>query len=111
MRHNMKLRQVPYNSIYNGNKDIEMRLNDEKRQLITTEDIITFTNIDTKERFDAKVIALHKYKDFDELYKRFDKVRLGYDEKETANPKDMEEYYTKEEIAKYGVVGIEIKKI
>lgn len=111
MRHNMKLNNDPYNSIYYGNKDVEMRLNDEKRQLINVGDTITFTNVDTMECFDAKVINLHKYDDFGELYKRFDKVRLGYKEDDKARPEDMEEYYSKEEIDKYGVVGIEINVI
>jgi len=111
MRHNMKLRRGPYNSICYGNKDIEMRLYDEKRQLISIGDIITFTNIETMECFDVKVINLHRCENFGELYNKFDKVRLGYSENEEAKPDDMEEYYSKDEIAKYGVVGIEIKKI
>lgn len=36
---------------------------------------------------------------------------LGYKEYEIADFKDMEMYYTKEEQNKYGVVGIENKKI
>ena len=31
---------------------------------------------------------------------------MGYRLEETANPKDMEAYYDKEKIEKYGVVGI-----
>lgn len=111
MKHNMKLNNSPYNNIYYGNKDIEMRLNDEKRQLISIGDIITFTNIDTLEFFDVEVINLHRYKSFDELYARFDKVRLGYKEEDTASSEDMEVYYSKEQIEKYGVLGIEIRKI
>lgn len=111
MDHNMKLNNEPYNSICYGNKDIEMRLYDEKRQLINIGDIITFTNRDTLDTFNVKVINLHKYNSFKELYREFDKVRLGYKENEDAKPEDMEKYYPKEEIDKYGVVGIEIKKI
>ena len=59
MNHNMKLKPGPYNSVCYGSKDIEMRLNDGKRQLINVGDVITFTNIDTKECFDVKVINLH----------------------------------------------------
>lgn len=108
MKHNMKLNNEPYNSIYYGKKDIEMRLYDEKRQLIDVGDIITFTNNDTKDSFDAKVICLHRYENFDELYNKFDKLRLGYIEDEIAQVEDMEKYYSKAEIDKYGVVGIEI---
>lgn len=111
MNHSMKLRNDPYNSICYGNKDIEMRLYDEKRKLINIGDIITFTNIDTIECLDVRVINLYRYKNFKELYEAFDKVRLGYKDDEIAKPSDMEEYYSVEEIDKYGVVGIEIKKI
>lgn len=111
MKHNMKLNNGPYNSTYYGNKDIEIRLNDEKRQLINIGDIITFTNNKTMECLYAKVIDLHRYDDFNDLYEKFDKVKLGYEEDELAKPEDMEEYYSKEEIEKYGVVGIEISVI
>ena len=36
---------------------------------------------------------------------------MGYSEDEDADPKDMEQYYSKEEQDKYGVVGIEIKLV
>lgn len=111
MKHNMKLNNKPYNSICYGKKDIEMRLYDEKRQLISIGDIITFTNNEINESFDVKVVNLHRYKSFDELYNRFDKIRLGYLDDEVAKSCDMEKYYSREEIEKYGVVGIEIKKV
>ena len=38
-------------------------------------------------------------------------ARLGYYDDEDAKPKDMSQYYSDEEIQKYGVVGIEIKKV
>ena len=111
MKHNMKLNNGPYNSIYYGNKDIEMRLYDEKRKLINIGDVITLTNNETMDSFDVKVINLHKYDNFNDLYEKFDKERLGYNKGEEAKSEDMEEYYSKEEIEKYGVVGIEIEKM
>ena len=36
---------------------------------------------------------------------------MGYNIDDAANPQDMEEYYSKEEQDKYGVVGIEIRLI
>ena len=59
----------------------------------------------------TKVKDIHNYKSFDELYKHFDKIKLGYEENEEANPTDMELYYSKEEQNKYGVLGIEIELI
>ena len=109
MKHNMNLNNEPFNRIKAGTKTIEMRLNDEKRQLLKEKDLIEFTNRTTLETILVEIVKLYKYASFEELYKHFDKVALGYDKDEIANPKDMEKYYSKEEQEKYGVLGIEIK--
>lgn len=44
MIHKMNLQNGPYNSIKNGDKDIELRLYDEKRRKINVGDIIEFNN-------------------------------------------------------------------
>ena len=49
MTHKMKLVDFAFKAIKNGEKDIELRLNDEKRRLVNVGDTIIFTNIDTKE--------------------------------------------------------------
>ena len=109
--HEMRLHNSPFKLIKNGSKTIELRLNDEKRKLIKVGDIIRFTNRVTLEELDAEVINLYSYPSFEELYKYFDKVSMGYDANEVANPNDMEQYYTKENQEKYGVIAIEIKKV
>ncbi len=109
MKYNMKLNNDPFNSIKTGTKTIEMRLNDEKRQLLKEKDLIEFTNRTTLETILVQIVKLYKYSSFDELYKHFDKVSLGYDKDDIANPKDMDKYYSKEEQDKYGVVGIKVK--
>ena len=111
MIHEMRLHNSPFKLIKNGTKTIELRLNDEKRKLIKVGDIIRFTNRVTLEELDAEVINLYSYSSFEELYKHFDKVSMGYKEDEEANPDDMEQYYTKENQEKYGVIAIEIKKV
>ena len=40
-----------------------------------------------------------------------DRISIGYKEDETANPDDMFLYYSREDIEKYGVVGIKITVI
>ena len=107
----MRLHNSPFNLIKSGTKTIELRLNDEKRSLIKIGDKIEFTNRITEEKIVVEVINLHNYDSFFELYKHFDKVSMGYDEDEEEDPKDMEQYYSKEEQDKYGVLGIEIKLI
>lgn len=111
MKHEMKLNNGPYVNIKNGTKTIELRLNDEKRQLLKIKDLIEFTNRETLEQMLVEIQNLYHYPSFDELYKHFDKVSMGYKENDVADPKDMEKYYSKEEQEKYGVLGIEIKKI
>lgn len=111
MRYNMKLKEDPFNKIKNGTKTIELRLLDEKRKLLKIKDEIEFTNINTNEKLLTVIEDLYKFDSFEELYKHFDKVSIGYEENEEANPEDMEEYYSKEEQLKYGVVGIKIKKL
>lgn len=109
MKHEMKLNNEPFTSIKNGYKTIEMRLYDEKRRLIKVGDTIEFTNRTTNERLTVEVVKLYMFNNFEELYKRFDKMLLGYKEYEEASPNDMNIYYSNEEQEMYGVVGIEIK--
>lgn len=107
----MKLKPSPFEAIKNGTKDIEMRLNDEKRQVIKIGDIIEFTNTESSETIRVTVLNKHHFNSFNELYKEFDKIRLGYKKNEIAHPRDMEMYYPADEIVQNGVVGIEIKLI
>ena len=107
----MKLKPQPYDLIKIGCKDIEMRLNDEKRQAIEIGDIIAFTNTESYEIIKVIVLNKHHFKNFTELYNAFDKTRLGYSQNEIADPNDMEKYYSVDEINEFGVVGIEIQLI
>jgi len=109
MVHFMHLHHQPFVLIQNGTKTIEMRLNDEKRQLIKVGDQIQFDDRTTHETCTVEVIALHHYPSFYDLYQNFDKEALGYLKEEDAKPEDMEQYYSKEEQEKYGVVGIEVR--
>ncbi len=111
MTHNMKLWHGSFTMIRNGTKTIEMRLCDEKRSKIQLNDRITFTDVETNEQINALVISLHKYQNFEELYKHHDKISIGYSLEENADPADMLQYYSNEEIEKYGALGIEIKVI
>ena len=104
----MKLKNKPFTMIKIGRKNIELRLYDEKRRKLNIDDEIIFQNIEDGETISVTVLALHKYESFTELYKHFDKVAMGYEDDEIANPDDMNEYYSPEKQKQYGVVGIEI---
>ena len=108
----LRLNEKPFNSIKKGTKIIEMRLLDEKRKQYKIGDILIFKKRPEEvETLKVKIINLHKVNSFKDLYDRFDKVKLGYTEDETANPEDMQEFYSIEDQEKYGVVGIEIEVI
>lgn len=111
MIHKMNLNDSPFQRVKEGTKTIELRLNDEKRELLNIKDYIEFINRTTKEKIFVEIIDLHKYPNFEELYKLFSKIEMGYNEDDIANPKDMEKYYSKEEQEKYGVVGIEMRRV
>lgn len=108
----MKLNPSPFNMIKSGAKTIELRLNDEKRQRIKIGDEIEFENTDDSiQVLNAKVMALHRFCSFDELYKALPLLKCGYtaDDVINAHPSDMELYYSAEQQKKYGVVGIELE--
>ena len=109
MTHNMKLNAEPFERIKNGSKAIELRLYDEKRRKIKVGDMICFKS--KTDKLTAIVKSLHIFNNFEELYDALQLVKCGYsaDEIATASPEDMLEYYSKEQIEKYGVVGIEIE--
>lgn len=113
MTHNMKLWRDAFYSIADGSKTIELRLNDEKRQQIKVDDTIVFNCTKNNDIITAKVKALHKFADFKELYEHLPLDKCGYskDELATAHYTDMEEYYSKEKIEKYGALGIELDDI
>ncbi len=111
MLHEMNLVNTAFNKILNGKKTIELRLFDEKRQKISIGDSIRFHSTENNNIIVATVKALHIFKTFEELYKTLPLDKCGYEDTNTAKPDDMLEYYTAEQIEKYGVVGIEIKNV
>ena len=108
--HHMNLNARPFEMIKSGKKTIELRLWDEKRQKIKEGDSIIFTDNTTGETLTATVKKLHRFASFTELYQALPLLQCGYTEEDvhTADPADMEQYYSAEQQSKYGVVGIEL---
>ena len=111
MTHYMNLKPDPFALIASGKKTVELRLYDEKRQLIKPDDIIIFSNTQTPtETLSVKVKKLHTFRSFAELYQALPLEQCGYRSEELADasPKDMDIYYSPAQQAQFGVVGIEI---
>lgn len=110
--HYMKLHAQPYEMIASGEKTIELRLNDEKRQKLQVGNVIEFSKSKAPdETMQAQVIALHHFPDFAALYTVLPLDKCGYTPEElpTASPADMDAYYSPEEQKKFGVLGIELR--
>lgn len=114
MQHTMRLNKEPFEMIKSGKKTIELRLYDEKRKMISEGDKIEFINTsDESQRIYCTVLKLHRFDSFRTLYSFLPLLKCGYTERDIdfASSTDMEKYYSREEEAKYGVVGIELSLI
>ena len=112
MLHEMRLKEEPFCKIWEGKKTIELRLYDEKRRLLQIGDEILFTPLSGgAERIRVRVVKLHLFDSFQALYEALPLEQCGYDvtTMATAKASDMDAYYSPEEQARYGVVGIEMQ--
>jgi ASC-1-like (ASCH) protein len=111
MTHGMKLAVRPFEDIRDGRKVIESRLYDEKRQKIQLGDEIVFSNdADSSQAVRMKVIDLLRHPTFEELFADLDPSFFGGTSRESLLSQ-IKAFYSDEEEAKYGVVGIRLQKI
>lgn len=106
----MTLNAGPFKKVYDGEKTIELRLLDDKRSAVAVGDEIIFTHRDKPGfRIRVEVTALHGFSSFEQLYEALPLEKCGYSREEipSATPDDMLKYYSAEEQAQYGVIGIE----
>lgn len=107
----MKLNDEPFEQISNGKKSIEVRLLDQKRKKIHVGNNIIFTSVNNPDRQIAcKVIGLHKFATFFELFERVGVDACGFQGCDIDQAVQiMRKYYSSQEEKTYGVVGIEIQ--
>lgn len=107
--HQLKLATEPFNAIISGNKTIESRLYDTKRQKIQIGDRIIFTNRDNSEQtVTAEVVGLLRYATFRDLFSHNNPRKFGSDNVEWLE-NQISEFYSIEDQKVYGVIGIEFK--
>lgn len=107
--HQLKLATEPFNAIISGNKTIESRLYDAKRQKIQIGDQIIFTNRDNSEQtVTAEVVGLLRYATFRDLFSHNNPRKFGGDNVEWLE-NQISEFYSIEDQKIYGVIGIEFK--
>lgn len=111
MKHIMKLQAESFNRIKNGTKKIELRLFDEKRQLIKLGDIIEFQKEpDKDDTVETKVVALFNYPTFRDLINDFSIDNFGDENKEILT-KNVYTFYSNEDEKVYSVLGIKVELI
>ena len=96
-----------------GIKNVEVRVNDEKRRKMKVGDEIIFLKRPLEEeKIVTKIVGLKVYSDFNELVKDYEIERLYL--KEFTKEQFVEllsRFYSDEEQEKYGVVAIEFEKV
>ena len=94
-----------------GSKTIELRLFDDKRKQIKTNDIIEFCNSsDKNDHFQAKVINQHIANNFEELCKKINPNAAGFKSNDSLLAV-LETFYPADKQSNTGVICIEIQKI
>lgn len=108
MTHEMKLQPKYFDFIKNGTKRIELRLFDDKRKAILLGETIKFLKEPERtETLEVTVTGLLRYNNFSDLFKDFDiSILADSSVNKDALLNDLEEFYTRDEQEKYGVLGI-----
>lgn len=109
--HKLHLNKEPFELIKQGQKTIEPRLYDERRQRIDIGDEITFINRADNQTVKVVVHRLYRAPTFHELFTQHDPARFGGTTVQETE-KSMEKYYSYNDQLRSGVLGIEfvIKK-
>ena len=106
----MRLHPRPFGRIKEGTQVIESRLNDEKRQEIKVGDHIIFSlRPDFVEQVEVEVTELIHAPTFRDLFLSRPLTEFGTDSIDKVET--MYEYYSKDDEAKYGVLGIKFKPL
>ena len=102
-----------FETVDKGFKNVEGRVNDEKRQKLKVGDKLIFLKRpDDKEKVEAIVEELAYYKDFQEMIKNYTMKEMYLEEYSKDYYIDLiKRFYSDEEINKYGVVAIKFKKM
>ena len=100
-----------FENVKHGTKNVEVRVNDEKRRKLKVGDKITFLKRpDDIESIDAIVEDLKYYNNFNELVKDYKIEELyseGFSKEEFLDL--LKRFYSDDEINKYGTVAIKFK--
>ena len=110
--HHMKLLKVYFDKIASGEKTVEMRLMDEKRQMISVGDRVVFSCEEQPMRSVSLSVAdVRCFPDFSELAACYGTDAVGFagDTPEEVGAV-MERIYSAEEVARWGAAAIVLRQ-
>ncbi|HTK39259.1 MAG TPA: ASCH domain-containing protein [Patescibacteria group bacterium] len=111
IQHTLLLATEPFNAIAAGEKSIESRLYDEKRQQIQLGDSIQFINREAQEQtLDVKVVGLLRYETFHDMFMRNEPTKFGGECAQWLE-NQINEFYSVDQQQQYGVLGIEFERV
>ena len=107
----MSLRPEYYEMVRSGDKDIELRLYDEKRHQMRNNDIILLYDAQNpSEYMQCRIVRLHIAASFADLSKKISMPRTGFASLEKLMHA-ISAFYDEDQESKYGIVGIELEII
>ncbi len=110
-RFSMSLHPEYYEMVRSGEKDIELRLYDEKRRRMRNGDMLLIYNAQNRNDYiRAKIVRLHIAKSFADLDTKISMPRTGFASL-NALMSAISKFYDAEMESKYGIVGIELEVI
>lgn len=108
-RFSMSLRPEYYEMVRSGEKDIELRLYDEKRRRMRNGDMLLIYNSQNRNDYiRAKIVHLHIARSFADLATKISMPRTGFASL-NALMSAISKFYDAEIESKYGIVGIELE--
>ena len=109
--HALKVKTKYYRLLKSGQKKIELRLYDEKRQKIRIGDTVLFSDVSQPtDQFQAVVSNLYRSKTFEDLCQLINPIQAGFSS-QTELMTALEEFYSLDDQKKFGVIGIEVKRL
>lgn len=108
--HTLRLHEGPFQKIKNGNKTIESRLNDTKRQQFKRGDSLHFVSRLSGGIINTTITQIHHFPTFVDLFFHLPLSKFGEESPESLLT-EIEQFYSLDEQKVSGVVGIEFRNI
>ncbi len=113
MEHTLKLYKKYFDLLKAGNKTVEIRLAEPKRDKISIDDTIVFFELPNKDKsIRTQVLDIHRFPELSDLLEFYTPKDIGFQNmsrEEVMNSGFIYEIYPKEKIKKYGLIAFKLQ--